>query len=181
MGNPFYFQHQQDLVCSGLHRVVCQLPVGKLTWKPASSSNTSVRINSALLWSHTTQSRTGAQQTSASHSCSVFIVGWLGILIYIRLLLEFRPMGHLPGIALVTMAEGTKRDWRSVPPETSQVTSIHIFLPKPSPTVMPKFTWVRKYNSTRWSEGEEDQILVNKPNSATPISQPKKQCLHPSL
>lgn len=108
-------------------------------------------------------------------------MGWLGMLIYISLLLEFRPMEHLPGTALLTVAEGTKRDWQSVPPEMSQVTSIHIFLAKPSPTVMPKFTWVRKYDSTRWSEGEEDQILGNKPNSATSTSRSKKQCLHPSL
>lgn len=37
--------------------------------------------------------------------------------------------------------------------------------------------WGRVYNSTRWSEEEEDQILVNKPNSVTSISQPKQQCL----
>ena len=96
-------------------------------------------------------------------------MGWLGILIYISLILEFRLMEQLlPGIALVTMAEGTKRDWQSVSPETSQLASIHVFLAKPSPTVMPKFTWVRKHNSTRWSEGEEDQILVNKPNNECP-------------
>lgn len=87
----------------------------------------------------------------------------------------------LSALVLATMAEEIKRAGWSVPPEPSQTTAIHIFLGKPNTMVTPKFSWVRVYNSTRWSEEQEDQILVNKPNSVTFISQPKQQCLHPCL
>ena len=107
-------------------------------------------------------------------------MGWL--VLCVSLILELTLMEQLlSALELVTMAEEIKRAGWSVPPGQSQTTSIHIFLGKPNTTVTPKFTWVRVYNSTRWSEEQEDQILVNKPNSVTFISRPKQQCLHPCL
>lgn len=106
-------------------------------------------------------------------------MGWL--VLCVSLILELTLMEQLlSALELVTMAEEIKKAGWSAPPGQSQTTCIHIFLGKPNTTVTPKFTWVSVYNSTRWSE-EEDQILVNKPNSVTFISWPKQQCLHPCL
>lgn len=77
--------------------------------------------------------------------------------------------GWLP--RLVTVA------WQHVPSGVSQVTSTHIFLAKPKPMLVPKFNWVRKHSSSRWSE-EDDQILVSSPTSVTSISQPKTHPPH---
>lgn len=66
---------------------------------------------------------------------------------------------HLSRPALVITAGGKKRVWQSVSSRVSEATSTHSFLAKPIPMVIPKFNWVKKHSSTRWSE-EQDQMFV---------------------
>lgn len=102
----------------------------------------------------------------------MLLVGWLRILLCISVILEFRMMEqHLSRPALVTTAGGKKRVWQSVSSRVLEATFTHSFLAKPIPMVIPKFNWVKKHSSTKWSEEQDQMFIGEQPKTpATAIS-----------
>lgn len=80
------------------------------------------------------------------------------------------------GIVQVTIV-GIRKSLAKYTSETSQITSAHISLAKPNPTVMPKFNQGKKYNFTRGPE-DDHQTLVSSQMTATSISQTMQQPLN---
>lgn len=114
MGNRCGFQDQRDSFAQILSS---NSPAAfwRLTSK-AAHVLPFMRINQALLCSkHHTKSH-WHKQTSASRFCSVFLVGWRGILLCVNFIREITLMEKpLSGPRLVTMA------WQHVPSGVSQV------------------------------------------------------------